>query len=165
MWTCPVCGNTNESTICRNCDFDSSCHYENYPTLQSIGQEIPAVSRQIAKREAENGPNLEKAMAYLRAQGWEEQVLTAIEKILERAVEQRKPKQEVALYCDHCGYGNGHGILYCIRCGTKLRQQQMKTEPIPAPQKKKQVDSNRCPHCGVAILRKSAYCTECGGKL
>ena len=47
MWICPVCkkdNKENKESRCRSCGFDSSCYYEEYPTISPLPGEISSVS-------------------------------------------------------------------------------------------------------------------------
>ena len=41
---CPVCENQNDSCVCRECGFDSSCDYENFRTFSLLNNEARSVS-------------------------------------------------------------------------------------------------------------------------
>ncbi len=44
MFICPVCKTENETLLCKNCGFDSSCDFENYATLSMVPDNLKAVS-------------------------------------------------------------------------------------------------------------------------
>lgn len=87
MYTCPVCDTKSDTLVCPSCGFDSSCDYENHPTLQQLSVLPDAVSRRREHRDASGTPSVEAALSTLRAQGWDARIWSAIEIILRSAAE------------------------------------------------------------------------------
>lgn len=187
-----VCETEMESFLCPNCGFDSSCHYEQYPTLQSLPAQTQAIS--ILKSQwqtSHTAPSVEHAIATLRAQGWDAHVLSAVEKILNRAANDLfaahqtdetcsgeaapekatvsvplKSLPKLSQFCDKCGASNHLGSLYCLGCGAKLNASAATQKPdAPAQQPPTPVDLSKfCNRCGTAILSGTIYCPGCGAK-
>lgn len=83
---CSACGKKVNGAVCPACGFDESCHYEAYPTLQTLN--APQRSRTFSK----TGPvssdvrdPIEIALEFLRAQGWDQKTLAEIRTVLHAA--------------------------------------------------------------------------------
>lgn len=136
---CAVCGALHTGVRCPHCDFDHSCNYEQFPTLQLLDEDAHPISYWKEQRT----PNAIRAIATLRKQGWDYHVLSAVKKILDMAekgafthkhsVEIQyqsdrppipKPPAPAKLLkiCSICGASNESSRQYCVGCGVKLNR-------------------------------------------
>lgn len=188
--TCPVCSAQISTCLCPDCGFDSSRDYEQYPTLQDLGEVAHAISYLKAQWETSAEPSVGQAIAFLRRQGWEEYVLSAVEDILRCAEDGLftrrhhveiwegdasdekeseppvpKPLPELSQFCAICGTSNDPGRLYCLGCGVKLRRAEKKVDSGNAKKPEGLRLSKFCKHCGAHVLGGAIYCTTCGAKI
>lgn len=142
--SCAVCGTPHPGTRCPQCDFDESCNYELFPTLQLLDENAHPISYWKEQRT----PNAIRAIAMLRKQGWDYHVLNAVKKILDLAEKgefthkhtveiQRQSERppmpkppvpkpsapaKIAKTCSICGTSNEANRQYCVGCGVKLNR-------------------------------------------
>lgn len=184
MWTCPVCDAKNDTPVCTNCGFDSSCDYAHHPTLQRPTILPDAISILREQRNAPAAPSVAGTLTAIRSQGWEPHVLSAVEKILNAAAEgnlteQHRveifldvtnadyslPKKEtiffspehiqLSSFCKICGASNGATAPYCNNCGSRIPD-RIAEAPISQA-----VPVRQQPHLwGLSIL-----CDYCGAVL
>lgn len=141
VYTCAVCKAKSNTTLCAKCGFDNSRNYEQYPTLQKIKTRTPAVSLFKALWSPPAEPSVEQTMALLRNQRWDDNVLSAVEKLLsgakdgniiepthiptkeivDRKISEVSPTGKLTRQCSLCGASNNYKNLYCLSCGAKLK--------------------------------------------
>lgn len=82
MTKCPVCEEEHTSHICPVCQFDGSCNYEIYPTLQALSAPVLAVcgrKEALARRQ----PDFVIEEHILKEYTGEAEILTIPEGVLE----------------------------------------------------------------------------------
>jgi membrane protease subunit (stomatin/prohibitin family) len=62
-------------------------------------------------------------------------------------VDMSQPKETEATICPTCGHSNPAGAKFCLKCGSKIKE-----EP-------------RCPECNEIIIKGSKFCVSCGKRL
>ncbi len=153
---CTVCGTQNRTPLCEKCGFDNSRNYELYPTLQVIKSRTPAVSLFKILWNPPPEPSVEQTLALIKNQQWDDNVLSAVEKILSSAKSGRFDKQQF------------------INISGSFNERQHTEPKEPAYDKRPKAPSRPNPYvktaricsvCNTNNSPNSQYCCNCGAKL